>query len=297
VTCDLSLGGSTTDPYVHVIWDNGASAIQGFGIDESGTAHCCFLTPSNGASKWYVFVLGSTRRDDIDFNYNGLYLRSPDTVIPVDAVAYGGDDNDVIRAGVSNVGPITWFLHGEGGADDLFGSPLVDKLYGSIGADQMYGYGGDDTLEGGPGEDEIDGGEGNDSMLGGPDDDILYCFDGDDEAFGNGGNDSIYGGAGDDKLHGNAGSDTIYGGTDDDWICAGDDVSGPFQYLYGESGDDWIWGIRNSAASTGGNTSIDCGGQTGDNFGPASGSAYMGFDAGCASNSLTWSAVSSFCAE
>ena len=108
---------------------------------------------------------------------------------------------------------------------------------------------------------DMDGGEGNDTMIGHAygDDDMLGG-DGNDYMNGRGGNDEISGGAGDDILKGGTfsktyGTDVLRGGEGNDTLIAGvygaqgGDVYGygEFKYLYGDEGDDTMYGSFGTA--------------------------------------------------
>ena len=101
----------------------------------------------------------------------------------------------------------------------------------------MFGSRGSDDLYGGPGDDIINGRAGNDEIWGGEGDDILRAAG---TARPQEESEFI------DVVHGGPGNDLIYGGTDTSLTGA---VNGrdDFKYLYGDEGDDRIFGSNNAA--------------------------------------------------
>jgi Ca2+-binding RTX toxin-like protein len=73
----------------------------------------------------------------------------------------------------------------------------------------------------------------------------VYGTNYDDKIVGNSRDNVLYGYGGRDGMQGMAGVDTLYGGADDDIIYAD-----TFDYVYGEGGDDWITGYRESSSPT-----------------------------------------------
>lgn len=92
---------------------------------------------------------------------------------------------------------------GDGGNDNIPGTPQDDI---------MLGFGGNDTLDGRGGSDNILGGAGNDRLLG---------QGGNDRLVGESGNDSLNGGDGQDILVGGNGTDTLTGGQGNDILVGG----------------------------------------------------------------------------
>lgn len=182
---------------------------------------------------------------------------------------------------------------GTGGGDDLTGGAGDDFILGGVGADTAEGGTGRDIIIGDIGSidfatvplsfapaaafnpvslvqtlsptiggaDTLNGGDDNDLILGGAGDDIIDGGAGSDVLFGDHGRVdyslpannnfvSIFTGAGD-----GAGSDTIHGGADDDYILGqqGSDL------LFGDGGDDDIWGGHNVAGGVDGGDRMDGG--------------------------------------
>jgi Ca2+-binding RTX toxin-like protein len=162
-------------------------------------------------------------------------------------------------------------ISGGGGDDVIFSSAGADFLYGGLGND-LIGVDNNDFVRGGEGHDTVNadtstiangfifnflgteieyananhgndvvdatgmtttvtivGFRGNDILTGGSGDDVIYGFEDDD---------IINGGAGFDQLIGGDGNDTIRGG-------GGPDVLYFTDWLYGEAGDDTLYGSGN----------------------------------------------------
>ncbi len=178
----------------------------------------------------------------------------------------GDDGNDLIDALGSigstlygGVGDDTVFgsngtIFGDGGLDQLTGSPGDEVIYGGEGDDTIYGVSasepvgtqaGRDVIYGGNGNDFIAsnrgvttfyGGSGNDEIFGGNGNDTIWAEGGDDYVFLYGDGDSVvYGGGGNDALFSSTGSNLVYGDEGNDSITAsvGDT-------LYGGGGNDWV---------------------------------------------------------
>jgi Ca2+-binding RTX toxin-like protein len=88
------------------------------------------------------------------------------------------------------------------------GSPMSDWIRGFDGDDEISGGYGHDTLYGAGGADRLHGDEGNDALYGETGNDALYADAGDDTLSGGDGNDLLDGGAGRDRLDGGGGDDT-----------------------------------------------------------------------------------------
>ena len=121
-------------------------------------------------------------------------------------------------------------LNGDGGADEIDGTPFPDTIFGFGGNDEVRGNGGepgdsgiylDDRIDGGSGADDLGGEEGNDLVHGRAGNDQIFGGPGNDALFGDGGNDTIQGGLGLDLVVGGSGNDTLYGEGDDDDIYGG----------------------------------------------------------------------------
>lgn len=182
---------------------------------------------------------------DRDTLYGGagndlLYGDVVDGTSNDDDVLYGGDGNDTVVASAFATAGST--LIGDGGDDVIYGSAAADLISGSTGGDTLYGNGGNDVIYGG--FDPIMGGV----LLS----NLIYGGAGDDTIFadsGGAGFDRVYGGDGNDVIDGgNGGTDTLFGGEGHDTISGGTDRD----VLYGDAGDDLIYGNRaGGGASTG----------------------------------------------
>jgi Ca2+-binding RTX toxin-like protein len=116
-------------------------------------------------------------------------------------------------ADIAYAGPLGGRFLGQGGNDQLIGSPERDHFKGGDGSDTLRGRGGPDELEagnnndrvfGGPGRDALYGDAGADRMLGGPGSDLLLGMNGPDALFGGAGRDSVYGHRGRDRCRAEA---------------------------------------------------------------------------------------------
>ena len=132
----------------------------------------------------------------------------------------GTSGADAFRAPTTEVN----FLHGEAGADRLWGGYLPDQIYGGSENDFLYGGAGEDLLDGGAGNDLLDAGTG---------DDIIY-----DKS----GTNVIKAGTGDDTVHlrwegeGAGTVNSVYLGSGDDWVYA----CGQIEKVDGEAGEDTV---------------------------------------------------------
>ncbi len=167
-------------------------------------------------------------------------------------------------------------LRGTAGADKIYGYDGDDIIYAKDGDDEAYGGAGNDTLYGGAGNDTLYGGAGNDILGGGAGNDIIYGGEGSDTLYGGTGDDLLIGGAGADTFYGGDGIDTVsyetyfydiseedrynrgvtvyldnrWDTSDEKHDAAGDifydieNVKGSIynDYIYGDSGDNIIWG-------------------------------------------------------
>jgi hypothetical protein len=153
-------------------------------------------------------VWGGDRNDRIVFGADGInFNRDGDldvTVADVDGVTFRGQAGaDLLSAagglGTGDAGPMTT-LYGDGGGDELFGSPLGDLLRGLGGNDYLEGNRGGDTLFSDDGDDLLKGEGGGDELDGQSDDDTLR---------GGLGGDNLDGGIGIDDCDGGPGADTV----------------------------------------------------------------------------------------
>ncbi len=140
---------------------------------------------------------------------------------------YGGAGNDFIddASGFDSTADAS-LLYGDEGNDTMFGSSVNDTIFGGADSDSIGGESGDDLLNGGTGNDSIAGEGGNDQIFAGE------------------GNDVSYGGSGNDYIEFGRGRDTVFGGAGNDVI---DDVAGTSYadagaLIYGDAGQDLVWG-------------------------------------------------------
>jgi Ca2+-binding RTX toxin-like protein len=163
------------------------------------------------------------------------------------ATVYGNDGNDTfeIDQDATNIGRIVGGngLHDALSFDRWSGHLLVinamkHRAPGEVsfqGIEQFIGSAGDDTLIGSDANETLDGGQGAD---------VLYGNGGDDELFG----ELVYGGTGNDTLHAQSGTgDQLFGeeGNDRMFGAAGADLltGGPgADYIHGSNGNDTLDG-------------------------------------------------------
>ncbi|GGN46764.1 Ca2+-binding RTX toxin-like protein [Actinoplanes campanulatus] len=167
----------------------------------------------------------------------------------------GGNGNDWLAAN----GSPNWLdggegndtLHGLGGDDYLVGGDGNDRLFGGDGDDNLTADFGNDQLSGGAGRDtvsygdrlvrviaDLDGQSGDDGSSGekdsiGSDVENLYGGWADDVLTGNGGANVI---------NGSTGADVIRGGGGNDELHADDGSKTGVDKVYGEAGDDTLYG-------------------------------------------------------
>ncbi len=167
-------------------------------------------------------------------------------------------------------------IQGTNKNDTLSGTAGADKIYGYDGDDTIYAKDGDDEAYGGAGNDTLYGGAGNDRLGGGAGNDLIYGGEGSDTLYGGTGDDLLIGGAGADIFYGGDGIDTVsyetyfYDTSEEDRYNRGvtvyldsawdtsyenNDAAGDIFYnienvkgsiyddtIYGDSGDNIIWG-------------------------------------------------------
>lgn len=136
-------------------------------------------------------------------------------------------------------------------ADDSFGG-IGESTFGfSVTAAGLGGSGGNDSIPATPGDDVINGGAGNDKIVTLQGNDTIYSGDGNDTIFGDT-ETAITGDAWDEDL--------IYAGAGDDWVRGDRYQHGSLttggDTIYGEAGNDTIWGY-NGADSIDGGTGND----------------------------------------
>jgi hypothetical protein len=119
------------------------------------------------------------------------------------------NDRIVVRMNGTRFGPYTTAgriaAHGLDGNDLITVSPVISKqtlLSGGGGRDTVFGGAGKDVLLGGDDNDRLIGGPGADVLVGGAGSDTLRGGGGRDVLFGGGGKDALFGGAADDLLLG-----------------------------------------------------------------------------------------------
>lgn len=188
-------------------------------------------------------------------------------------VFVGNTGNDTINA-AGATGPMG--LYGYDGNDVITDGAGGSQLFGQAGNDVLNGNAGNDVIIGGAGSDQLFGGDGNDQLyvdafdgyIGGAGFDRLFLLDPGgayvnlqntsiEWASGDSGNDTIiglgaptsielYGNGGNDSLFGGDNSDYLYGGSGDDTL---QDQSGT-NWLFGGAGSDHLITVLNTNAST-----------------------------------------------
>lgn len=133
-------------------------------------------------------------------------------------------------------------FNGGGGFDTLLGGLGDDTLNGGAAADRLLGGGGDDSLIGGQGTDVMFGEGGNDTLNSGDEADRVYGGTGDDLILGGWSEgvkvDGLWGDAGNDTIYGQLGFDFIDGGAGNDLLDGGAQADN----IYGGTGDDTLRG-------------------------------------------------------
>jgi Ca2+-binding RTX toxin-like protein len=162
-------------------------------------------------------------------------------------------------------------IHGNAGDDVIFGGAAGDYLYGEDGNNIVFGDNGQvyytfcstlklkTTSPEAGGADQIITGMGRDVIFGGTAGDVIHAGSGDDLVLGNfgalmldegvarnvqttnpcfGGSDLIYGEDGNDWLYGGGGNNILLGGNGNDHLYAG----GGRDILIGGAGKDWLYG-------------------------------------------------------
>ena len=206
------------------------------------------------------FLFGGGDVDDLDGGAGDDYIdggAGGDTV-------KGGSGDDIVRGGANddtvNGNNGIDQLYGDDGSDHLFGDAGDDngnqagqRLWGGEGIDFLYAYAGvtindslqdleqekglvGDELHGGPGGDFLYGNLRRDTVFGNGGNDFIHgdYLSGPDYASNTsaatiGGNDMLYGDSGEDQIFGGGGNDTLWGGADTDW-------------LEGQNGNDTLYG-------------------------------------------------------
>ncbi|GHC44345.1 calcium-binding protein [Neogemmobacter tilapiae] len=147
--------------------------------------------------------------------FTGLHYRVDGTDRLV-ITGLKGIDAELAFSALTSFGAAAFLGYLTIGNDQFFGTVQPDFLSGGGGHDRVLGKGANDTLTGDSGQDQL---------FGGADHDYFYGGDGRDSLFGGSGSDTIYGGNGADRLFG-----------------GGADGPSPYNYLYGENGNDFIAG-------------------------------------------------------
>jgi len=144
------------------------------------------------------------------------------------------------------VGGLSIDGHGLDGGDMIDGGPGMDWLFGDAGDDRLYGRSGNDYMDGGAGNDELHGNSGEDIVRGGGNDDSVSGEDGIDQLYGDSGDDTLQAGPGNDgnqlgqRLWGGAGSDRLYAYAPTTTLA--NEMAIPGDQMFGEEGEDWLYG-------------------------------------------------------
>lgn len=238
----LTLDGSGTDRYLHIIGGAGNDTLTG-----GKSSHGYQTTLEGGAG---ADSLTSTTADS-----TLSYERSTAGVIVnlTTSTASGGHaEGDIIAdwAKFSHV----WGGHG---GDALTGNTRDNRLMGNAGNDTLDGVAGDNSLFGGAGDDELSTGTGSDDLSGGAGNDLLQAGDGLDFLTGGAGADTMYGGAGNNYFSFNTDDvgdgEEIWGGGDTDRIVINSNQSVDFS---GAAEND---GIEEFALSYNSDATLDIG--------------------------------------
>ncbi|WP_125717944.1 calcium-binding protein [Pseudoalteromonas rubra] len=233
-------GGAGTDCLVEGQEGPADSHIKN--IESSSCA--TFLAPSEAFTQAYERC-DSQLNEFSTYSYNGLWgIQAIESGIELYIEQY---DDYVLAytkdyqhcAYTSGIHSISVSLSDGNDVLNASGSNLNFTVYGRDGKDSITTGSGHDLLVGGADKDTIKGGAGNDWIIG---DSLLETdHDGIQMYLGgteSGGNDDkLYGEAGDDVLFGNKGSDKLHGGDGDDLLFGND---GSEDRLYGNSGADLL---------------------------------------------------------
>jgi Ca2+-binding RTX toxin-like protein len=182
----------------------------------------------------------------------------------VDTVSYAGRTGNV-NVSINDPG----LQDGEAGEGDhvvnianVVGGSGNDTLTGDAWQNVLDGGAGNDSLGGKAGYDTLNGGTGNDSMIGGTGVDTLNGGEGSDSIAGNEDGDTAYGNQGDDTIDGGKGLDFLYGGVGNDTMYAqmpGACCVGAQEQLYGQDGNDYLFGIDSKLYGNAGDDTLDMG--------------------------------------
>jgi Ca2+-binding RTX toxin-like protein len=188
---DLILGGSGSD---RIDADTGINLV--FGGNDDDAIRAAGLTLSLGGDGGDCFdlssgthlAIGGAGNDQLKGSNSSLILGSAgQDLIDNAAIAFGGDDNDQIKAALISFGqsgndtiqlPPTGLAFGGSGDDAINSGSNVGLIFGNQGNDSIYAHDGGNIVFGGPGADMITGyvgGDGSrDLLFGGADSDTLY---------------------------------------------------------------------------------------------------------------------------
>ena len=226
---DLLQGGAGYDTYIYKSGDGNDTIINTNGRDE---LHLVDLNKSD------VKLTRSENDLLISIARTGHIITIRNHFAPTSRFSAESGLSGIRLSDGSVVGPqeIAEMAISSSAEDDfIVAHPDSDVIDGGDGNDELHGLGGSDTLSGGRGTDRLLGGTGNDLLDGGDDDDHIQGGEGEDVIYGGSGNDEIWGGEPHPYSAG-GGLDIIYGGEGNDALIADNST------LYGDAGDDRLWG-------------------------------------------------------
>ena len=252
IECDTDRTGGANSVTAYGIFDPATTLYEFFGTDTDGNNFCCRM---NSPGVHLIQFYGSNHADTLQLFYTagGSRWDMAPGATPVEVQVYDRDDDDFIFGGDTDVLGYEENLHGEMGddhlsghlgGDDLYGGPGQDRIFGGMGSDYAHGGGDNDIIEGGPGDDVLYGGHGHDFIRGRGGDDLLMGGEGDDSLRGFDGNDILVGESGSDFIEGGNGNDILCGGTEGETFPTVPD------HLYGNAGNDQLWGMTAGRAGT-----------------------------------------------
>ncbi len=234
----LVIGGDEAANQITVTCTGGVVAVDGVAlVNRSSGQHM----PCGGSgAPQAISIDGEGGNDTIDVSQvspqAGFTALRAAPVINGEAGAntiVGSPLPDSVNQNEDSRGALGDTIYGNGGGDELWGTPGPDKIYGGAGNDVIHPLEGADVVYAGPGNDGVEGetfdhvrdrfyGEaGNDELFGGAGADLLDGGPGNDFIEGKGGNDTLIGGPGKDALYGEGGNDTLIGGPGHDSLSGG----------------------------------------------------------------------------